>query len=83
MCLNKSCLSCLKIIYLLRSDALGELWLSRKSFYKKNLSLFDETKWLINSIDSVISLNSINIRDSHANNLVNNAYILKHTRAQL
>lgn len=83
MCLNKSCLSCLKIIYLLRSDVLGELWLSRKSFYKKNLSLFDETKWLINSIDSVISLNSINIRDSHANNLVNNAYIFKHTRAQL
>ena len=70
-------------MYLLRSDVLEELWLSRKSFYRKNLSLFDETKRLINSIDSVISLNSINTRDSHANNLVNNAYIMKHTRAQL
>lgn len=70
-------------MYLLRSDVLEELWLSRKSFYRKNLSLFDETKRLINSIDSVISLNSINTRDSHANNLVNNAYIMKHTRVQL
>lgn len=70
-------------MYLLRSDVLEELWLSRKSFYRKNLSLFDETKRLIDSIDSVISLNSINTRDSHANNLVNNAYIMKHTRAQL
>lgn len=70
-------------MYLLRSDVLEELWLSRKSFYRKNLSLFDETKRLINSIDSVISLNSINTRDSHANNLVNNAYIMKHTGAQL
>ena len=70
-------------MYLLRSDVLEELWLSRKSFYRKNLSLFDETKRLINSIDSVISLNSINTRDSHANVLVNNAYIMKHTRAQL
>lgn len=70
-------------MYLLRSDVLEELWLSRKSFYRKNLSLFDETKRLINSIDSVISLNSINTRDGHANNLVNNAYIMKHTRAQL
>lgn len=70
-------------MYLLLSDVLEELWLSRKSFYRKNLSLFDETKRLINSIDSVISLNSINTRDSHANNLVNNAYIMKHTRAQL
>ena len=70
-------------MYLLRSDVLEELWLSRKSFYRKNLSLFDETKRVINSIDSVISLNSINTRDSHANNLVNNAYIMKHTRAQL
>ena len=70
-------------MYLLRSDVLEELWLSRKSFYRKNLSLFDETKRLINSIDSVISLNSMNTRDSHANNLVNNAYIMKHTRAQL
>ena len=70
-------------MYLLRSDVLEELWLSRKSFYRKNLSLFDETKRLIDSIDSVISLNSINTRNSHANNLVNNAYIMKHTRAQL
>ena len=70
-------------MYLLRSYVLEELWLSRKSFYRKNLSLFDETKRLIDSIDSVISLNSINTRDSHANNLVNNAYIMKHTRAQL
>ena len=70
-------------MYLLRSDVLEELWLSRKSFYRKNLSLFGETKRLINSIDSVISLNSINTRDSHANNLVNNAYIMKHTGAQL
>lgn len=70
-------------MYLLRSDVLEELWLSRKSFYRKNLSLFDETKRLIDSIDSVISLNSINTRDSHANVLVNNAYIMKHTRAQL